>query len=52
MTDLDRAIAAAREALAYHYKHAEFSDTPAHALDAIGALDDLLAALDAARGAK
>ena len=48
--DLDRAIAAAREALAFHYKRAEFSDTPCHALDAIGALDDLLAALDAARG--
>lgn len=45
MNDLDQAIAAAREALAFHYKRAEFSDTPCHALDAIGALDDLLAAL-------
>ena len=42
MTDLDKTLAAAREALSYHYKRAEFSDTPMHALDAIGALDDLL----------
>ena len=53
MTDLDRAIAAARKALAIYLRYG-----PPHygeplcgyATNAIDALDDLLAALDAARG--
>lgn len=50
MTDLDRAIAAAREAVQEldGFKHPELAD--AYLAHCVGTLRDLLAALDAARG--
>ena len=50
MTDLDRAIAAAREALAKYDRAELLDELKACAMPSSEALRDLLAALDAARG--